>query len=243
VGEEKWYDPLGEVYDCVWYASDDADGFCGQFASVQNPNFGRTANEACCVCGGGVAYTVTTTVTGSTTTECFDWQPSLQEVWYDGKGNTCEYYVRELLVRSTCSESENFGMMADQACCVCGGGVGKTNTRTSSSRTSSTTLSSTISSATFTQTAVPIGSTVSSVEETEASSLSFAVILALIAVGLLVAWIAGLSFLKFGCGYRLGTPKTHPPAKGHGPSRSPRRVPRARGRGQDIVFDRDRPEV
>jgi len=250
--EGLWYDPLGEAYGCEWYASDDGE-HCGEFASVQNPNFGRTANEACCVCGGGVPYTETGTSTWTTTTECFDWQPSPQEDWYDGKGNTCKYYERELLVSSTCTESENFGMTADQACCACGGGEGRTATGTSSTRTSGTTLSAT----TFTQTALPTGFVASSAEETSASSLSFALILGLIAAGLLAAWIAGLMFLKVGCGYRARAARTHPTASakgGHDPPRAPGRHPPGAavpepsparqwlGR-EDIIVDMDSPVV
>ncbi|CAK0829751.1 unnamed protein product [Prorocentrum cordatum] len=62
---------------------------------------------------------------------CFDWQPAPQEAWSDGDGNSCRYYERELLVRGTCSESANDGMTAIQACCVCGGGVSRTDAVTS----------------------------------------------------------------------------------------------------------------
>jgi len=329
--EDKWYDPLGALYDCAWYALDGGE-HCGAFASVQDPTFGRTANEACCVCGGGVHYSVTTTSTLSTTTECFDWQPSPQEDWYDGDGSTCRYYERELLVRATCSESKNFGMIADQACCVCGGGVGRTVTETSPTQTSSTTLSATASSTTRTQTVPPAGyiaTTVlvspvlagaselaveseeahsvgdiimiagggnaetrgiasfgsivldapldhgypagsslyrytepgDAVEDASASGLAFALVLGLVAVGVVVAWAGGLLLLKFGYGYHFRAPKTHPKATGHDPPRAPRgraghdppraprgraghdppRAPRGRAGREDLIFDMDDP--
>ncbi|CAK0828488.1 unnamed protein product [Prorocentrum cordatum] len=75
---DKWYDSLGAEYDCKWYATDGGGDYCGEFGSVQSLNFNRTAREACCACGGGVRYTQTTTVTRTSTTECFDWQPSPQ---------------------------------------------------------------------------------------------------------------------------------------------------------------------
>jgi rRNA maturation protein Nop10 len=44
-----WYDADGPEYDCTWYALDDN---CQLYGS-ELENFGYTANEACCVCGGG----------------------------------------------------------------------------------------------------------------------------------------------------------------------------------------------
>jgi hypothetical protein len=44
-----WYDADGQEYDCTWYAQ---DGNCQLYGS-ELENFGYTANEACCVCGGG----------------------------------------------------------------------------------------------------------------------------------------------------------------------------------------------
>eukprot|EP01061_Rhynchopus_euleeides_P047239 TRINITY_DN938_c0_g2_i1.p1 TRINITY_DN938_c0_g2~~TRINITY_DN938_c0_g2_i1.p1 ORF type:complete len:238 (+),score=37.47 TRINITY_DN938_c0_g2_i1:217-930(+) len=47
-GGVKWYDSFGSRYDCNWYAS---AGRCTSFGwSYRNV---YTANEACCVCGGG----------------------------------------------------------------------------------------------------------------------------------------------------------------------------------------------
>ncbi len=45
----NWHDSDGDFYDCEWYGEGDncavlGDGF---------EHFGKTANEACCVCGGG----------------------------------------------------------------------------------------------------------------------------------------------------------------------------------------------
>ncbi|GFH52814.1 hypothetical protein CTEN210_09290 [Chaetoceros tenuissimus] len=42
-----WHDRDGPTYNCAWYAIDDR---CRKFGD-QYPNFGFTANEACCSCG------------------------------------------------------------------------------------------------------------------------------------------------------------------------------------------------
>lgn len=44
-----WHDSDGSFYDCAWYSqNNNCNSYGGQFA-----NFGKTASEACCVCGGG----------------------------------------------------------------------------------------------------------------------------------------------------------------------------------------------
>lgn len=45
-----WYDSDGPAYDCDWYASDASH--CVNYGAWFR-NFGMTANDACCVCGGG----------------------------------------------------------------------------------------------------------------------------------------------------------------------------------------------
>ena len=56
-----WYDSDGPEFNCTWYAStnDDDDNTidlsrCDQYGDL-NPNFGKTAIEACCACGGGIS--------------------------------------------------------------------------------------------------------------------------------------------------------------------------------------------
>lgn len=46
---ENWYDSDGETFNCEWYAQDNN---CAAYGDMFE-NFGKTANEACCVCGGG----------------------------------------------------------------------------------------------------------------------------------------------------------------------------------------------
>lgn len=190
--ESKWHDSLGDRYDCGWYEGNSEH--CGEFSAFQNPKFNRTANEACCVCGGGVHRTETATATTTSTTMCFDWQPAPQEAWSDGDGNSCRYYERELLVRGTCSESANDGMTAIQACCVCGGGVSRTDAVTSSSGTTSsttrspTTWSATTLSATSTRTPLLADGAAPGAEETSSAAvLQLALVLGLAAAGLLAA--------------------------------------------------------
>ena len=45
-----WYDYDGDTYTCEWYG--DVDSRCADIGN-DFENFGQTANEACCVCGGG----------------------------------------------------------------------------------------------------------------------------------------------------------------------------------------------
>ena len=45
-----WYDIDGPTYSCSWYAQ---GSNCATFGNSY-ANFGKTANQACCVCGGGV---------------------------------------------------------------------------------------------------------------------------------------------------------------------------------------------
>jgi hypothetical protein len=46
-----WHDDRARYFHCAWYASD-TGGRCRDYGD-SNPNFGMTANVACCACGGG----------------------------------------------------------------------------------------------------------------------------------------------------------------------------------------------
>jgi len=46
---ENWHDSDGPYYNCKWYAD---TGSCASFGDAY-VNFGKTANQACCECGGG----------------------------------------------------------------------------------------------------------------------------------------------------------------------------------------------
>jgi len=151
-GEDKWYDSLGESYDCDWYATD-SDVYCGIFAD-ETSHFGVTANEACCVCGGGVSHP--TTVTNTSTTPCTDWQPAPGDAWLDQESNDCAFYALLLESGHGCNGSEAFNRTATEACCVCGGGVGGvTTTGSSTLSTSASSTSVSLTSSTVTATAAP----------------------------------------------------------------------------------------
>ena len=50
---EDWYDTDGPAYNCYWYSQGNR---CGDFGNLY-ANFGKTANQACCGCGGGETVT------------------------------------------------------------------------------------------------------------------------------------------------------------------------------------------
>eukprot|EP00591_Stephanopyxis_turris_P010101 CAMPEP_0195510034 /NCGR_PEP_ID=MMETSP0794_2-20130614/2796_1 /TAXON_ID=515487 /ORGANISM="Stephanopyxis turris, Strain CCMP 815" /LENGTH=888 /DNA_ID=CAMNT_0040637381 /DNA_START=33 /DNA_END=2699 /DNA_ORIENTATION=+ len=159
-----WYDSDGPRYDCAWYSENSncmshGDGF---------ENFGATANQACCACGGGREITLTARPTEHptiTVIPSLSREPSLHPTassvpsiapikspthipsisfiptsspsnippckddpsdWYDADGPSfdCEWYSEG----SNCQyggdeQFSNFGMVANEACCACGGGV------------------------------------------------------------------------------------------------------------------------
>jgi hypothetical protein len=47
---EGWYDSYGDTFDCAWYSRHSS--FCETYGDAF-ANFDLTANENCCVCGGG----------------------------------------------------------------------------------------------------------------------------------------------------------------------------------------------
>ena len=49
---DEWYDSGGRKYNCAWYKENSSH--CTKYGH-EYANFGRTANEACCTCGGGVS--------------------------------------------------------------------------------------------------------------------------------------------------------------------------------------------
>merc|ERR1712038_297576 len=94
-----WHDSTGEEYDCNWYKGArncDMWGFA-------YPMYNKTADQACCVCGGG----------------CID-EPL---VFRDSRGRDCAWYSAK---PSRCerfgSRYRNNGYVANEACCACNGG-------------------------------------------------------------------------------------------------------------------------
>jgi len=127
---EGWYDRDGATFSCEWYAS--GSNYCANYGD-DYANFGTTANEACCVCGGGSrgnsptkttpspSESISTPPSASPTEVCTDSPEDWHDVngtdfncdWYSGGVYRCYYFG---------DEYENDGKTANQACCVCGGG-------------------------------------------------------------------------------------------------------------------------
>jgi len=98
----------------MWYAQGDNCEFYGnQFAG----EFG-TANEACCACGGGTSEAPADDP--AETPGCSD-SPSN---WRDSDDATCGFYAKD----TNCADyGDSYagidGKTANQACCICGGGL------------------------------------------------------------------------------------------------------------------------
>lgn len=124
-----WYDSDGPSYDCGWYAEDYNCEKYGDFYT----NFDATANQACCVCGGG-----------KSTVTCEDSVGTSPGEWYDSDGPfySCSWYAQDDNCEIDGDNYDNFGLTANQACCACGGGtsVGNANdNQTGNGTTGSTT--------------------------------------------------------------------------------------------------------
>lgn len=141
-----WYDSDGLVYDCDWYAN-------GQCAALGNgyENFGATANQACCGCGGGVDPTTGSGTTlppsplattqppspsgGASGSAGYTVPPSpgsadgdCEDIagWYDSDGAAydCRWYAENNRCTTYGGGYANGGLTAQDACCACGGGSG-----------------------------------------------------------------------------------------------------------------------
>ncbi|KAL7469316.1 hypothetical protein ACHAXS_009583 [Conticribra weissflogii] len=114
-----WYDILGR--NCAWYGEDPTN--CDVYGN-QYKNFGKTAQSACCVCGGQQFGERIDNVANSPVSEesktCWD-QPN----WYDSTGDGCGWYERGNNCESYGSQFPSYreGLTANEACCVCGGGL------------------------------------------------------------------------------------------------------------------------
>lgn len=49
----RWHDSGDERFTCEWYGSSDSNYYCSMYGD-RFPNHGKTANVACCACGGGL---------------------------------------------------------------------------------------------------------------------------------------------------------------------------------------------
>lgn len=145
---EGWYDSDGSTYNCQWYSNGDN---CARYGNYY-ANFGKTANQACCVCGGGLWSTpaptnsrTTASPTSSPTTKAPTATPTASPTtkptrsptaspsnqcydspsgWYDIDGPTfnCAWYSQGTRCETYGDFYQNQGKTANQACCACGGG-------------------------------------------------------------------------------------------------------------------------
>lgn len=107
----QWYDAAGPEFSCKFYEEDDNCDTWGHGYA----NFGQTAKEACCACGGGNRQ-----------------QCANVEGWYDsgGPSYSCAWYeINPHRCPTYGATYENFGMVAKDACCVCNGGTKLGQTR------------------------------------------------------------------------------------------------------------------
>jgi hypothetical protein len=112
-----WYDSTGD--NCLWYAEGTR---CNDFGGTDK-KFGKTANQACCACGGGSnldvdrerADIMNAPVTDQSCWDFVDWRDSsgYNCIWYS-QGDHCSLYGNQF---------ENEGGNANTACCTCGGGL------------------------------------------------------------------------------------------------------------------------
>jgi len=107
---EDWYGWVSsrQNYECSSYD----ERLCEEDGTIEHPETGVTANEACCVCGGGTLLEEPEELL-----ECTDW-----EDWVTGEGYTCRDWTVD---DSTCEKTDYVdrdGNSVQDACCVCGGG-------------------------------------------------------------------------------------------------------------------------
>ncbi|GFH43653.1 hypothetical protein CTEN210_00126 [Chaetoceros tenuissimus] len=133
---EGWFDVDGGAYTCDWYSQ---NGGCQQYGHG-SANFGLTANECCCSCGGGDIVSSgsnqgspspPSTFQGSSPSSSSGSGPTpgsvcndKMEGWFDVDGGayTCEWYSQNGRCQQYGHGSANFGLTANEACCSCGGG-------------------------------------------------------------------------------------------------------------------------
>ncbi len=113
-----WYDIYGD--NCAWYA---AGTNCKDYGS-QNKNFGKTANQACCVCGGGSSAErdmgdQQSAPVGVALNDagCYDF-----DGFYDNVGDGCVWYAQGYNCEYYGSQFASERGTANEACCACGGG-------------------------------------------------------------------------------------------------------------------------
>ena len=113
----NWSDIYGD--GCDWYSETTCSIYGNGYAGAS----GLTANDACCVCGGGNGDgsfpTESPTISSSPTVQCFD-----TANWVDSWGDGCSWYSSEEVCETYGGDAYAgpSGQNAQQACCSCGGG-------------------------------------------------------------------------------------------------------------------------
>ena len=118
INGEDWMDSY--EWPCSRY-EEDPTTFCAAYGDGSAKD-GFVANEACCACGpeGGLAPGETQPV------GCTDYVLSDGNVWHDNGGPEwgCDnYYSSDQICAADGSWFTNVGFVANQACCMCGGGA------------------------------------------------------------------------------------------------------------------------
>ena len=118
-----WHDSASIIFTCAWYSkSNRCERYGGGIANV-----GLTANQACCICGGGDQDTPpapppTAVPTESPSdTSCEDQTLGDGSQWHDSDGSEygCEWYAERDNCELYGSNHANGGFTGKQACCVC----------------------------------------------------------------------------------------------------------------------------
>ena len=136
-----WYDKHND--SCDWYtndATDDANNYCATWGDHHGGLYNMTANQACCVCGGGQhmmpsaspTVTVAPTNTARPTSECMNHDSwGIEEIdvhcaWFEDEESPVDGFYMD----DGETKCDIFGFMGDeqdvtarQACCACGGGT------------------------------------------------------------------------------------------------------------------------
>lgn len=110
-----WHDSFSTGYTCDAYG--ETTELCTLFGDI--PNYGYTANEVCCTCGGGIDPLTETPL------ELEDICTDLVDNWYDQFGITCSGYAEIFSCQNPDAENSTdvfFGYAQTEACCACGGG-------------------------------------------------------------------------------------------------------------------------
>ena len=143
--DERWYYMGNEEFTCEVVTP----AFCPNVNL--HPQNGLYASEACCLCGGGIHVTKspTATPTASPTVKP-SVSPTIPEQctdvpgWFWAGVHSCD-----VIAPTTCDSISTFfthnGLTANDACCICGGGLATSTTKPTKTPTASPTIAPTTS--------------------------------------------------------------------------------------------------